>query len=197
MKTPHSTSLQLFIQTLSTNKHTSSIIQRMKKGDFKALFITFLTWLSTNHRGRLQKNDINKVIQSCESWHHGVVSVLSKLARTLDLSTIDQELPQETRKIYEFAFNAELQILTQSQSMQCFTTRSTKQNINDFCYNLTKYLKTNHIQLHNQERHDILILLTHSFGYDYHILIEQQLNASLSKAKINITSAEQLTLADL
>ncbi len=197
MNTSKSITLQLFIQSLSANKQTLPIIKRMETGDFYALFITFLAWLSIKSRGRLPKSEINKIVLSCESWHNGVVTVLSKLARTLDLKTINQELPTETRKIHEFAFNAELQILTQSQSMSSYKPRSLKQNINDFCGNLTKYLKTNSIQFHNQERQDILTLLTYCFGQKNLILIEQQLNTALNKAKINTTSAEQLTLADL
>jgi len=197
MKTYQITSLPLFVQYLNSNKNTAMIINKMKTGDFNSLFYTFLAWLCCNNLGRLDKSTINQIIQSCESWHDGVIAVLSKLSRTIDTIHIDEELPKETKKIYDFAFNAELQILAQSQAMRTAKQKTVRQNISDFCNNLTKFIKINNIQLHHQERHEILELLAACFGPENLIRIEQQLTATLHKAKIKITSAEQLTLADL
>ncbi len=192
-------SLPHFIQSLHRNTETLPLHKKMQEGHFNCLIFSFLCWHSLNGYGRLTKQELTTITNSCESWHAGVITVLSKLARSLKLSNINQELPEEAKKICEFAFHAELDMLGKQIRIKQkpAKNRNTKQKLSDSCQNLAKYIMLSNSRFDHQEKMDVLTLLDHCFGTHHHLLIEQTLSDCLHQAKVKITSTEQLTLADL
>jgi hypothetical protein len=197
MNTEPTDNFKQFMQILAKQPNTSDIYQKAKTGQFHYLFFSYLCWLSINHYGRLKKKEMQELITACQSWHSGVVTILSKLARTMDIKCIDNDLPKETKKIVDFAFNAELDML-ENTTPQCHSKHKTeKQNINDVCHNLCSYINSNCLPFHLEDQKDILKLLNQCFDYTNHILIEQKLNDVIHQAKIKVIPTQQLTLADL
>ena len=192
-------SLTHFIQSLDQNPSTLPIHKKMHEGHFQSLIVSFLCWHSLSGYGRLTKQELTTIITSCETWHAGVVTVLSKLARSLKVKQFNNELPQETKKICEFAFNAELDILGKhiSTKHKQIKNRNKKQMLNDSCQNIAKFIVISNFRFDHKEKSEALTLLDYCFGSDQHILTEQTFNDCLHQAKIKVTSSEQLTLADL
>ena len=133
-------SLPEYVHSLNHKHHTAPLFHKIQQGAFSTLFVAFLIWHAKTGHGRLSITSIKSLIESCESWHAGVVTVLTKLARSLDLVNIDKELPKETRKLSEFAFKAELSMLARHLIFDATKDRSDKQKITDSCQNIAKFI---------------------------------------------------------
>jgi hypothetical protein len=190
-------SLPEYVHSLNHQHHTAPIYHKIQQGAFNTLFIAFLIWHARVGHGRLSITSLKSLIESCESWHAGIVTVLSKLARSLDLANLDTELPKETRKLSEFAFKAELDMLAKHLTFDTIKNRSNKQKITDSCQNIVKFINLKSTRFDLNEKKDILELLNFSFTTEDHMSLEQQLNNALKNAKIKLSSTRQLTLADL
>ena len=187
----------LFMQSLANDPRTAQIYLKAKSGQFHYLYFSFMGWLSVNHTGRLSKKKIQALSQTCQSWHSGITCTLSKLARSMSVETIQQSLAEETHKILDFAFTAELKILEESAPSIRGKEKTDKQKISDFCHNMCTYITSTALKFSQEDRQDTLLLLSHCFNRKNHLLIEQKLSDAMLQAGIKITRTEQLTLADL